>query len=233
MSLAFSPPMTSDAGLIAREVDAEFRAFVADPTFSCLAGKGAVRSGGYRLGVYGTLGSRGSARALARDLTAFAADAPDGGTGLRAFAAVFPMRAAGSEEEFERRLWTQLQKLHECDTDTAGWDPKVSDDPVDPHFAFSFAGQAMFVVGMHPASSRRTRRFRWPALVFNPHDQFDRLREEGRFERLRTVVREREVALQGSLNPNLADFGERSEARQYSGRPAEPDWRCPFHRSAP
>jgi FPC/CPF motif-containing protein YcgG len=43
-------------------------------------------------------------------------------------------------------------------------------------------------------------------------------------------VREREIALQGSLNPNLADFGERSEARQYSGRAVEDQWRCPFHR---
>jgi hypothetical protein len=38
--------------------------------------------------------------------------------------------------------------------------------------------------------------------------------------------------LQGSLNPNLADFGEQSEARQYSGRATEADWVCPFHRRA-
>ena len=44
------------------------------------------------------------------------------------------------------------------------------------------------------------------------------------------LVRERDIALQGSANPNLADFGERSEARQYSGRVTEPAWRCPFHR---
>jgi len=37
--------------------------------------------------------------------------------------------------------------------------------------------------------------------------------------------------VQGSLNPNLADFGERSEARQYSGREVEEHWRCPFHRA--
>ena len=224
--------MTAKAG-ISSEVDAEFRAFVANPEFSCLAGKGAVRSGGYQLGVYGTLGSRRSARALAHDLAAFAADSPDGGAGLRAFVAVFPVRAPDTEAQFERKLWQELQHVHECDTGRATWDAKASDDPEDPSFAFSFAGRAMFVVGMHPASSRITRRFRWPALVFNPHDQFDRLRDEGRFERLRAVVREREVALQGSLNPNLADFGELSEARQYSGRATEPEWRCPFHRADP
>jgi FPC/CPF motif-containing protein YcgG len=37
--------------------------------------------------------------------------------------------------------------------------------------------------------------------------------------------------VQGTLNPNLADFGERSESRQYSGREVEEGWRCPFHRS--
>jgi FPC/CPF motif-containing protein YcgG len=66
--------------------------------------------------------------------------------------------------------------------------------------------------------------------VFNPRAQFERLRAEGTFERLRTVVRERDLEVQGSLNPNLADFGEQSEARQYSGRATEPQWRCPFHR---
>jgi FPC/CPF motif-containing protein YcgG len=44
------------------------------------------------------------------------------------------------------------------------------------------------------------------------------------------MVRERDVALQGSTNPNLADFGQASEARQYSGRATEVAWQCPFAR---
>ena len=99
----------------------------------------------------------------------------------------------------------------------------MSDDPDDPLFSFSFGGRAFFVVGLHPHSSRMSRSFRWPALVFNPHSQFGRLRGEGRFERIQHAIREREIAVQGSLNPNLADFGERSEARQYSGRAVESD----------
>jgi FPC/CPF motif-containing protein YcgG len=85
------------------------------------------------------------------------------------------------------------------------------------------------VVGLHPASSRFARRFAWPTLVFNAHHQFDRLRAEGRYDRMQEVIRSRELALQGDLNPNLGDFGSLSEARQYSGRPAEAGWRCPFH----
>ncbi|MEP6902345.1 MAG: YqcI/YcgG family protein, partial [Actinomycetota bacterium] len=30
-------------------------------------------------------------------------------------------------------------------------------------------------------------------------------------------------------NPNLSDFGTQSEARQYSGRAVEHEWKCPFH----
>jgi FPC/CPF motif-containing protein YcgG len=77
------------------------------------------------------------------------------------------------------------------------------------------------------------RRFSHPVLVFNPHEQFTRLRAEGKFEGLRTAIRARDVALQGNVNPNLADFGTESEARQYSGRQTEPSWECPFHREHP
>lgn len=91
----------------------------------------------------------------------------------------------------------------------------------------------MFVVGMHSASSPLARRFPYPTLVFNPRAQFDHLRESGQFDRLRERVREREVALQGTINPNLADFGEVSDARQYSGRSVEGDWQCPFHARVP
>ena len=105
----------------------------------------------------------------------------------------------------------------------------MSQDAEDTQFAFRFAEMAFFVVGLHPASSRFARRFAWPTLVFNAHHQFERLRSEGGYERMQEVIRARERKLQGSLNPNLGDFGVRSEARQYSGRPAQEGWRCPFH----
>jgi uncharacterized protein len=214
----------------ASEIAAEFGAFVNDAGFPCLAGKGAVHRGGHTLRVYDLLGSETAAGGLAHDLEEFVQGSPADGAGLRAFVAVFSGPTPLDEPAFEQRLWRQLQLLHALDDPDAAWDPGVSDDPADPHFSFSFAGRALFIVGMHPGSSRLSRRFRWPALVFNPRAQFERLRAEGKFERLRTLVRERDIALQGTLNPNLADFGERSEARQYSGRATEPEWQCPFHR---
>lgn len=212
-------------------VDAAFRAFVDDPQFPCLAGKGVVRASGYSSGTYGALGSHRSTRALAADLELFVREAAQDEARLHAFVAVFPSKAYDDERSFEGDLWRQLQRLSDLDAHSA-WDPTTSDDPSDSGFAFSFAGRALFVVGLHPQSSRHARQFRWPALVFNPHRQFERLRENGSFERLRAAVREREIALQGSLNPNLADFGEQSEARQYSGRATEAGWACPFHRRA-
>jgi hypothetical protein len=187
------------------------------------------------MGIYDELGSAGVTRDLARDLSAFAGtlgdqiaevDADHAGR-LTTFVASFLRPVPGDEAEFERLLWAQLQALHDGDS-ARTWDPAVSSDPDDAHFAFSIAGRAFFVVGLHAASTRWARRFAWPTLVFNPHDQFERLRQDGHFGRLQGLIRAREQALQGSLNGNLSEFGERSDARQYSGRPVEEDWRCPF-----
>jgi hypothetical protein len=46
---------------------------------------------------------------------------------------------------------------------------------------------------------------------------------------MQEAIRQRDIALQGSINPVLARFGEASEARQYSGRAVESNWKCPFH----
>jgi hypothetical protein len=214
-------------------VDAAFRAFVSDRRFPCLGAASVGRRRAYRLHVYGALGSAKSAGPLARDLGAFVRETPADGSVSRAFIAVFPQRRPASELLFERRLWSQLQLLHERDDPAAAWDPAVSADPDDPRFAFSFAGWAFFVVGLHDRSSRLSRRFQWPTLVFNPHAQFEQLRAEGRYARYQALIRERDIALQGSANPSLGDFGDRSAAGQYSGRATEAGWRCPFHKRAP
>lgn len=205
------------------------RALVLNPRFSCVGAKAAVRTGTYRVGFYDELGSAGATAGLARDLFSFVEEQPRLGGGFTTFVASFGKPNSADEAEFERLLWAQLQGLHEEDRRHHRWDPSKSPDPEDPRFAFSFAERSFFVVGLHPASSRFARRFAWPTLVFNAHHQFDRLRETGKYGRMQEVIRAREETLQGFLNPNLDDFGVRSEARQYSGRPAEEGWRCPFH----
>jgi uncharacterized protein len=150
------------------------------------------------------------------------------GDPLRSFVAAFEGPLDLTELEFEEAMWERLQALHDLDARAWEWDGSVSCDPASPDFSFSLRGKAFFVIGLHPNSSRLSRRYCRPALVFNLHEQFETLRRQGRYDRMRDVTRRRDEALCGSTNPTLRNFGERSEARQYSGRAVPDDWRCPF-----
>lgn len=212
--------------LAAAAIHGAFRAFVDDTHHPCVGAKSAVHTGSYRLGVYDALGGLSATRELGRDLRRFVADAALAASDYATFVAVFESPLDAAPVDFESLLWKQLRRLH--GVDDAPWNSEVSADPEDPHFSFSFAETAFYVIGMSPHSERLSRRFPWPALVFNPHAQFERLRESGKWARMKEVIRERDVSLQGSINPALEDFGEQSEARQYAGRAIEPDWRAPF-----
>ncbi|MDQ2908180.1 MAG: YqcI/YcgG family protein [Candidatus Eremiobacteraeota bacterium] len=220
-------PGGQDASREQHVLHATLRAFVLHPSFPCLGAKAALHGDEYRIGAYGDLGKLTPVEALARDLRAFVAEQCGMRSGFSTFAAGFRAVARSDERTFETLLWETLQRLHALDRENA-WDAAASSDPQDASFSFSLAGRAFFVVGMHPGSSRLARRFPTPLLLFNAKFQFDALRRDGRFERMQRKIRERDVRLQGSLNPNLAAFGEDSEARQYSGRAVEAEWRCPF-----
>lgn len=207
-----------------------FRALVLNPKFACVAAKSAFNQCSYRMGVYGDIAAPDTTLGLAYDLCTFVREQPGFGQGFSTFVASFTGPTIASEHDFETLLWRQLQALHDLDHQHHAWDATVSDNPDDGSFSFSFAGRAFFIVGLHAASSRWTRRFAWPTLVFNAHEQFEQLRHSGKYERIQQVIRTRDQQLQGTINANLSDFGERSEARQYSGRVVEEQWRCPFHR---
>ncbi len=222
--LDFKPP--SDGARLAHEA---LRRFLRSDGYPCVAARSVFNRGTYRFGYYDDLTSPDSVSGLARDLCAFVAERSEFEGTFCSFLAAFG-QLPRDEGEFESALWTTLRLLRKLDAAFYAHCSDVSSDPSDRNYAFSFAQTAFFVVGMHPRASRLSRRFPYPLLVFNPHDQFEALRRAGRFERFQEVVRASELALQGSLNPNLSDFGVESEARQYSGRVAEADWTCPFHR---
>ncbi|MBX7247891.1 MAG: YqcI/YcgG family protein [Caulobacteraceae bacterium] len=211
-------------------LEQRFRAFVRERAFPCVGAKSALGRGALRVLLARDIASAWDDLRIYAALRDFAnvyraAPAP-----FQSLAVIFAEGGAGDEVDFERNLWARLQSLSDKD----GWlgqpyDPRVSSDADDPHFSLSFGGEAFFVVGLHPAASRPARRFEAPVLVFNPHDQFERLRQDGRYEPLRASIVARDVALAGAPNPMIARFGESSEARQYSGRQVGPDWRCPFH----
>lgn len=210
----------------AAEARRAFETWIEADDYPCVMAKSVVRLGQYTVRPYARLGGRESAEALARDLTRFGEqDEPE--RGFRSFIAVFERPTDLCEPAFEDLLWTTLRRVHEADR--APWDPAVSSDPASNEFSFSVGGRAFYVVGMHPGASRLARRFRRPLVAFNLHAQFEALRADGAYEKVRDTIRDRDRALQGSVNPALRDFGTQSEARQYAGRNVPPDWRCPFH----
>lgn len=133
-----------------------------------------------------------------------------------------------SEAEFEELLWQRLQAVSNLDARHYGYDPRVVADPVSPDFSYSLKEEAFFVIGLHPGSSRKARQFRYPTLVFNAHDQFERIRAADRYDSLRNTIRTRDLAYSGSVNPMLQDFGQASEVYQYSGKAYNAAWKCPF-----
>lgn len=221
-------PGRGDPTAVQSFVHESLRAVVLSSAYPCFGAQAAIRSAHYAIGLYEELGSDGASKGLAHDLFEFRHEQDSWDPHLSTFLACFRSPVSLDEPAFERALWLQLQALHDLDRLYHYWDPAVSDDPTSPRFSFSFAGRAYFVVGLHAANSRWSRRFAWPTLVFNPHRQFERLRLRRRLATMQDRIRRRDEALQGSPNPSLSDFGLTSEARQYSGRAVETSWHCPF-----
>ena len=214
---------------LAETVHDQFRAHIADSDFPCIGAKAALGGNFYRYGFYTKVNSPEATDGLAHDLWEYAREQSKFGTNYATFIACFAEPVVADEQIWEDLLWAQLQSLHELDRAHYDWDSTVSRNPEDADFSFSFAETGFFIVGLHKSSSRLARRFPWATLVFNVHAQFERLREQNQFERMQQTIRVRDLKLQGSLNPNLSDFGKQSEAKQYSGRAIEENWKCPFH----
>ena len=207
----------------------ELFATIADAGFPCVGAKSAMARGALKVLVGHSLTSAWDDVHIHSELLEWARAYRADPEGLRSLAVVFDGPLGLSEEAFEAAMWERLQSLADKDEWRGQpYDGGVSPDPANPHFSLSFGGAAFFVVGLHPGASRPARRFPTPTLVFNLHDQFERLRDAGRYERMRDRILERDRILAGDVNPMLARFGETSEARQYSGRKVNEDWQCPF-----
>lgn len=209
--------------------DEELRERVAAPDFPCLGAKSALAKGTLKTLVCHSLDSGWDDLRIHRELMAWADGYRADPTGLRSLAVVFSGPDDLSEAAFEDLMWKRIQSFADKDHWLGQpYDERVSAEPEEPHFSLSFGGEAFFVVGLHPNASRPARRFPRPTLVFNLHAQFEALREEGKYERMRERILARDEDLAGSINPMLARHGEASEARQYSGRAVDNDWQCPF-----
>jgi len=203
--------------------------FIRDAGFPCVGAKSAVGRDQLRIVIARDITSAWDDLRIYAALLEFAQAYQQDDRLFQSLAVIFVQDDVVSEEAFERALWSRVQSLADKDAwHGQSYDDRVSSDPDSPHFSLSFGGEAFFVVGLHPRANRPARRFDRPVLVFNLHDQFQRLRAAGRYEPLRSKIIERDLAIAGSVNPMLARHGEVSEARQYSGRVVEQDWSAPF-----
>ena len=209
-----------------------FLEFLGGDTYPCVGAKSALARGSIETHEFNTLGDRDNDQPILDGLSQFVAmieaSACDGDI-VHSYVAIFRGPFNMNEHRFESLMWSQLWRVHKLDA-LAGNLPAddVSSDTHSPQFSLSMAGHPFFLIGLHPHASRLARRFSHPVMVFNSHRQFEKLRKDGRFEKMQAATRSRDIALQGSVNPNLADFGEASEARQYSGREVEDGWECPI-----
>lgn len=211
------------------QTEERLRDFIIGRNFPCIGAKSAVNMNQLTVYTARSIESAWNDLEIQDRLMRFAWTYAKEPTLFTSFAVVFEGPLVLSEVGFERCLWERVQSLADKDA----WrgqrhDPRVSRDPDDPHFSLSFGGEAFFVVGLHPNASRPARRFEHPTMVFNLHDQFEMLRRQDRYEKLRTTILDRDVKLAGDVNPMLARHGTISEARQYSGRVVPEKWACPF-----
>ena len=218
---------TEQKSTLEKQVRKDFDKFIIEQGHPCVMAQTMFRMDKVSLHVYDHFGSAETAPEILKDLKVYLDNYDFESNDFYTFMAVFNTGEPLTEVRFEKLLWQQLQYLHE--EDRQPWDPEVSDDPDNKTFSFSLGGKAFYIIGMHPGSSRKARQSPYPAMVFNLHRQFDQLRKTGTYRQVRDTIRKRDVAFEGDINPMLDDFGNSSEARQYSGRKADDGWKCPFH----
>lgn len=200
---------------------------ILDENFSCIGAKASIKNTTYQFCLLEKMNHMKSTRELYEALTSFTKKRLEIDKRYASFIACFEEDEGITPANFEHVLWQQLKMLH--DIDDYEWDTCVSRDIKSSYFSFSISGEAYFVIGMCPGHPRKCRDFPYPALIFNSHHQFKYLKQINLFDKIKKIVRLREKKYSGSVNSNLLDFGDQSEAMQYSGLAVSSHWSCPFN----
>ncbi|MFE1776737.1 guanitoxin biosynthesis heme-dependent pre-guanitoxin N-hydroxylase GntA [Streptomyces sp. NPDC059008] len=209
-------------------VRTELERFLQTPEFSCLGARAALKRGTITHRHYRRMGEPASARDNHRDLVAYVEEVRPqlSDQSFRTFVATFDEPGTVDELVYEGLIWQHLQLMHDIDSRTYGLDAGASSDPDRANFGFHTGGHAFFVVGMHPGSSRASRRFSASAIAFNSLAQFMLLGEK--FYSMQDAIRRREERRNGSVNPSFTVYEYAQPARHFSGRFTEADWKCPY-----
>lgn len=215
---------------MSNNVEKYFIEKVISEKFSCVGAKASIKNSKYQFFLLEKMATETSTLKLYELLRQFAKIRLDIDKRFASFIVSFENHPSITPSQFECLLWKQLKMLNQIDE--FSWDSRVSNDINSPFFSFSVAGEAYFIVGMCPAHPRKCRDFPYPTLVFNSHNQFKYLKKINLFEKIQRAVRLRELQYSGSINPNIINFSEQSEAMQYSGLNVSSEWHCPFHFSS-
>lgn len=211
----------------ALSIEDAYKAFIVEDEHPCIMANTVFQLNNFVLKTYGDLTDPNVIAPILEDVDDYLNNYDFNSKQFESLIFCFTQNNFATELEFEKALWTFLQRLHNRDNEE--WDDNVSSDPNDADFSFSVKGKAFYIIGMHKNSSRLARQAPYCTVVFNLHWQFEKLREMGTYTAVRNRIRKRDEALQGFINPVLKDFGSDSETKQYSGREVESSWKCPFH----
>ncbi len=206
----------------------EFEKFIDNKIFPCIAAQAAVSRMHLKCLVAGHMACPNDDSGILSFIYDFVDTYRVSTSDFHSAAVIFKGPECIEEKMFDSLLWLRLQALTDIDSKNYSYDTRVSNDPESLNFSFSLKEEAFFIIGLNPSSSRPARKFKYPALIFNPHAQFEKLRESNRYEKMKSIVRKRDLVYSGSLNPMLKDHGISSEVNQYSGVNYSGEWQCPL-----
>lgn len=214
--------------ILKQEIIGQYLDHLGNKSFPCVAAHEAATKNYVRSFVADHLGCPKDDHAILHFLYDFVDEYRNAKSGYYSSAIIFQEPKDITEEVFETLLWQRLQSISDLDAVQYDYDVRVSPDTSSPHFSFSLKEEAFYVIGLHEGSKRQARKFKYPTLVFNPHAQFEQLRQENLYSKMQQIVRKRDILYSGSVNPMLADFGSSPEVFQYSGREYDKEWKCPL-----
>jgi FPC/CPF motif-containing protein YcgG len=213
----------------ASQIVEEYRRFLRLRGFPCIGAKAALSRDHVKCMVAADMSNGQDDEKILSFIYQFVDSYRNSNESFHSAAVIFSNPELPSESEFETMFWSRLNSLGDLDRKKYTHDKRVDSDPSSSKFSFSLKEEAFFIIGLHPSSSRKSRRFNYPAIIFNPHGEFERLKRAGRYDSMKKVVRRRDELYSGSVNPMLKDFGEAPEVFQYSGKQYDSTWKCPLH----
>lgn len=206
----------------------EYKDFLSTNGFPCVAARESLKKDQIKCMVANHMGCPSDDHTILEFIYNFVDDYRKSLKSFHSAAVIFKGPYIDDEQIFDKFLWSRLTALSELDKQKYAHDSRVNENPESKDYSFSLKAEAFFILGLNPASNRHARQFKYPTLIFNPHAEFEKLRKEDRYNKMKNVVRDRDMVYSGSVNPMLQDFGEASEVFQYSGIRYSTDWKCPL-----